>query len=153
MVTCIVPPPHPNPASYIHIDFVVHPPGCGRSVTCFWGYGAHRARLRCPYDVSDDMCERGVPESALNLSSTSYPDHARCGERNQQRKSPTAEPVIEPVTSWLVVKSSDHQATRLVWSLVLSNQDIEGRVGKLQLREGHIFFKYSFECLRGKELN
>jgi hypothetical protein len=30
------------------------------------------------------------------------------------RKIPTAEPGIEPGTSWIVVRSSDHQATRLV---------------------------------------
>jgi hypothetical protein len=61
-------PPH------VHIDFVVPPPGCGRSVT------VNRARLRCPDDVNDDMCERGVPGGALNLRSTSYRDHGRCGE-------------------------------------------------------------------------
>jgi hypothetical protein len=56
-------PPH------VRIDFVVPPPGCGRSVTKFWGWGAHRAQLRCPDDVSD-MYERGVPAGALNLNST-----------------------------------------------------------------------------------
>jgi hypothetical protein len=30
------------------MDFVVPPPGCGRSVTDFWGWGAHRPQLRCP---------------------------------------------------------------------------------------------------------
>jgi hypothetical protein len=29
-------------------------------------------------------------------------------------KIPTAEPGVEPGTSWLVFRSSDHQATRLV---------------------------------------
>jgi hypothetical protein len=39
------------------------------------------ARLRCPEDVSDDdMCERGVPGGALQLNSTSYPDHGRYGD-------------------------------------------------------------------------
>jgi hypothetical protein len=89
-------------------------PGCGRSVTDFWGWDAHRARLRCPDGVSDDMCERGVPGGALNLSSTSYPDHGCCGDPPLQGKIPTAEPAIELRTSWLVVRSSDHQATRLV---------------------------------------
>jgi hypothetical protein len=55
-------PPH------VHIDFVVPPPGCGRSVTDFWGWGAHRAQLHCPDDVSDGMCERGVSGGALNLN-------------------------------------------------------------------------------------
>jgi hypothetical protein len=31
-----------------------------------------------------------------------------------QEKFPTAEPGIEPGTSWLVVRSSDHQATRMI---------------------------------------
>jgi hypothetical protein len=52
-------PPH------VHIDSAVPPPGCGRSVTDFWGWGAHRARLRCPYYVSDDMCEREYQEGPL----------------------------------------------------------------------------------------
>ena len=37
------------------MDFVVFPPGHGRSVTDFWGWDAHEARLRCPDDVSDDI--------------------------------------------------------------------------------------------------
>jgi hypothetical protein len=100
---------------YIHIDFVVPPPGCGPSVTDFCGTGAHRARLHCPDDVSeDDICERGVPGGALYPSSTSYPDHGSCGDLPLQGKIPTAEPGMELGTSWLVVRSSDHQATRLV---------------------------------------
>jgi hypothetical protein len=102
-------PPH------VHIDFVVPPPGCGRSVTDFCGWGAHRAQLRCPDDVSDDdMCERGVPGGALNLNSTDYPDHGRYGDLPLQGNIPTAVPEIEPGTSRLVARSSDHQATRLV---------------------------------------
>jgi hypothetical protein len=42
-------PPH------VHTDFVVPPLGCGRSVTDFWSWGAHKARLHCPYGVSDDI--------------------------------------------------------------------------------------------------
>jgi hypothetical protein len=67
------------------------------------------------------MCERGVLGGALNLISTGYPDHGRFGDLPLQGKIPTAEPGIEPGTSWLVVRSSDQQATRLVVSLVLSN--------------------------------
>jgi hypothetical protein len=59
------------------------------------------------------MCERGVPGGALNLSSTSYPDHGRCGDLSLQGKISTAEPGIEPGTSLLVVRSSDSQAMRL----------------------------------------
>jgi len=36
-------------------DFVVLPPGHGRSVTDFWGWDPHEARLRCPDDVSGDI--------------------------------------------------------------------------------------------------
>jgi hypothetical protein len=61
-------------------------------------------RLRCLGDVSDDdMCERGV----LNLSSTSYPDHGLCGNLPMPRNISTVELVIEPGTSWLVVRSPD----------------------------------------------
>jgi len=38
-------PPH------VLVDFVVFPPGHGRSV----GWDAHQARLRCPDDVSGDI--------------------------------------------------------------------------------------------------
>jgi hypothetical protein len=79
-------PPH------VYIDFVVPPPGCGRSVTDFWGWGAHRAQLRCPDDVSDDIYEGGVPGGALNLNSTSYPDHGRYGVLPMQGKILKAEP-------------------------------------------------------------
>jgi Tfp pilus assembly protein PilW len=64
--------------------------------------------------MSDDMCERGVPGGVLNLTPTSYPDHGRCGDHPLLGKIPTAEPGIESGTSWLVVRSSEHQATRLV---------------------------------------
>jgi hypothetical protein len=108
-------PPH------VHIDFVVSPPDCGRSLTDFWGWGANRAQLRCRDDVSDDTYERGVPGGALNLNSTGYPDHGRYGDLPLQGKIPTAEPGIEPQPSLLVVRSSDHQATRLVITAILYN--------------------------------
>jgi hypothetical protein len=34
---------------------VVSPPGCGRSVTDFWGWDAHEAQLRCPDEVDGDI--------------------------------------------------------------------------------------------------
>ena len=46
------PPPMPPP--HVLVDFVVLPPGHGRSVTDFWGWDAHEAQLRCPDDVSGD---------------------------------------------------------------------------------------------------
>jgi hypothetical protein len=60
------------------------------------------------------MYERGVPEGALNLNSTGYPDHGRYGDLPLQGKIPTAVPGIEPGTTWLEVRSSDHQAKKLV---------------------------------------
>jgi len=42
------------------MDFMVLPPGHDRSVTDFWGWDAHEARLRCPADVSGDIGECSV---------------------------------------------------------------------------------------------
>ena len=39
---------------HVLVDFVVLPPGHGRSVTDFWGWDNHEAQLRCPDDVSGD---------------------------------------------------------------------------------------------------
>jgi hypothetical protein len=101
-------PPH------VAIEFVVPPPAWRRSVTDFGGWGAHRAQLRCPDEVNDGMYERAVPGGAFNLNSTVYRDHGRYGNLPLQGKIPTAESGIEPGASWLVVRSSDHQVTRLV---------------------------------------
>jgi hypothetical protein len=60
------------------------------------------------------MYECGVPGEALNLNSTGYPDHGCYGDPPLQEKIPTAEPGIEPWTTWLEVRSSDHQVTRLL---------------------------------------
>jgi len=46
-------PPPQCPTSLT--DFVVFPPGDGRSVTDFSGWDAHEARLRCPDGVSGDI--------------------------------------------------------------------------------------------------
>jgi hypothetical protein len=64
--------------------------------------------------VSDDICECGVPGGALNLNSTGYSEHGGYRDLLLQGKILTTKPGIEPGTSWLVVRSSDHQATRLV---------------------------------------
>jgi hypothetical protein len=74
-------PPH------VHIDFVTSS-WLWRSLTDFWGWGAHTARLRFPDDVSDDMFERGVPGGALNLNSTGYPDHGRYWDLTLQGNFP-----------------------------------------------------------------
>jgi hypothetical protein len=71
--------------------------------------------------MSDDIYERGVPGRALNQNSTGYPDHGRYGDLPLQRKISTAQLGIEPVTSWLVVRSSDHEAVRLVVAVKYAN--------------------------------
>jgi hypothetical protein len=90
------------------MDFMVSLPGCGWSVTDFWGWDAHEAQLRCPDEVGGDIYEYEVPGGALNLNSTNCPDHGRQGDLPLQGKIPMAEPGIEPGTSWLVVRNSDH---------------------------------------------
>jgi len=42
-------------APHVLVDFVVFSPGHGRSITDFWGWDTHEARLRCPDDVSGDI--------------------------------------------------------------------------------------------------
>jgi len=66
-------------------DFVVFPPRHGRSVTDFWVWDAHEARLRCPDDVSGDIggCSARralnllVPELLVFYSSTITMTHGR----------------------------------------------------------------------------
>ena len=55
------------------VDFVVLPPGHGRSVTDFWGWDAHEAHVRCPDGVWVVIEEYVVPGEALNLKSTHLP--------------------------------------------------------------------------------
>jgi hypothetical protein len=80
----LIPPPPLPP--HVHIDSVVHPPGCGRSVTDFRGWGAHKEQLLFPDDLRD-MYERRVPGGALNLNSTGYPDHGRYGGSSPAREN------------------------------------------------------------------
>ena len=89
------------------VDFVVLPPGHGRSVTDFWGWDAHEAQLRCPDDVWVVIEENVVPGGALNLNSTDLPRPWSPWESSPSKKIPTVEPGIEPQTSWLVVRDSD----------------------------------------------
>jgi hypothetical protein len=75
------------------------------------------------------MCEREVPGGALNLNSTGYPDHGHYGDLSLQRTIPMEEPAIDPGTSWLVARSSDHQTMRLVKILgSFNNTKIDGTV-------------------------
>ena len=96
------------------VEFVVLPPGHGRSVADFWGWDAHEAQLRCPDGVWVVIEEDVVPGGALNLNSTNLSSPWSPRESSPSRKIPTVEPGIEPGTSWLVVRDSDHKTTRLV---------------------------------------
>ena len=90
------------------VDFVVLPPGHGRSVTDFWGWDVHEAQLRCPGGVWVVIKEDAVPGGTLNLKTTNLPRPWSPRESSPSRKIPTVEPGIEPGTSWLVVRDSDH---------------------------------------------
>jgi len=89
------------------VDFVVLPPGHGRSVTDFWGWDAHEAQLRCPDDVSGDIggcsARRALKpklyQSTQTMVTAGIPPSG---------KIPTVEPGIEAGNSWLVVRDSDH---------------------------------------------
>ena len=90
------------------VDFVVLPPGHGRSVTDFWGWDAHEAQLRCPDGVWVVIEEDVVPGGALNLIYTNLPRPWSPRKSSPSRKISTVERGIEPGTSWLVVRDSDH---------------------------------------------
>ena len=88
-------------------DFVDFPPGDGRCVTDFWGWDAHEARLRCPDDVSGDI---GGCSARRALKPKFYQPTQTMVTAGilPFRKIPTVEPGIEPGTSWLVDRDSDH---------------------------------------------
>ena len=94
-------PPH------VLVDFVVLLSGHDRSVTDFWGCDADEAQLRCPDDVSGDI---GGCSARRALKSKFYqPTHNMVTAGILPfKKFPTVEPGIEPGTSWLVVRDSDH---------------------------------------------
>ena len=106
------------------VDFVVLPPGHGRSVTNFWGWDAPEAQLRCPDGVWVVIEEDVVPGGALNLDSTNLPRPWSPRVSSPYRKIPTVEPGIEPGTSWLVVRDwpLDHEAGR-VWQSSLKESN------------------------------
>jgi hypothetical protein len=63
------------------------PPGYGWSVTDFWSWGAHEARLRCPDEVDGDIWIWSTRRT-LNLNSTKYPDHGHHGNPPLSGKNP-----------------------------------------------------------------
>jgi hypothetical protein len=101
------------------MDFVVSPPGCGRSVTDFWGWDAYKARLRCLDEVDGDY-EYGVPGGAL--SSTNYPDYCHYGDPPLSGKNPhvragnrTRDLMISSQKRWPL----DHKASPLIITIIL----------------------------------
>ena len=89
-------------------DFVVLPPGHGRSVTDFWGWDVHEAQLRCPDGVWVVIEADVVPGGVLNINSTNLPRPWSPWESSPSRKIPMVELGIEPGTSRLVGRDSDH---------------------------------------------
>jgi hypothetical protein len=90
------------------VDFVVLPPRHGRCVTDFWGWDAHEAQFRCPDGVWVVIEEDVVAGEALTLHSTNLPRQWSPRECSPSRKIPTLKLGIEPGTSWLIVRDSDH---------------------------------------------
>ena len=56
----------------------------------------------------------------LKSRSPNYPDHGHHGDPPPKRKIPMVEPGIKPGTSWLVVRSSDHEAGRAYVNAVIN---------------------------------
>jgi len=80
------------------VDFVVLPPGHGRSVTDFSGWDAHEAWLRCPEDVSGDIggcsARRAIKPKFYQPTQTMVTAGIL-----PSGEIPTVEPGIEPGTS------------------------------------------------------
>ena len=79
----------------------------------FWAWDAHEARLRCPDYMSGDMQEDEIPGGSLSLNLLTTQTMVTMGISHHgnlslQGKIPMVEPVIEPGTSWLVVRDPDH---------------------------------------------
>jgi len=78
---------------HVLVDFVVLPPGHGRSVTDFSGWDAHEAQLRCPNDVSGDIggcsAKRALkpkfyqPTQTTGILPFRENSHGRAGNRNR----------------------------------------------------------------------
>jgi hypothetical protein len=58
--------------------------------------------------------EHEVPRGALTYVLLNYLDHGHHGNLPLQGEIPMVEPGIEPGISFLVVRNSDHQTTRLI---------------------------------------
>jgi hypothetical protein len=108
------------------MDFVVSPPGCGRSVTDFWGWDPHKAQLRCP-------------DEALNISYTELPRPWSPWESSPSRKNPhgrtanqTRDLMIRCQKIWPLDHEAGHNPTLLfpeITLLKLWHVSVLGRFG------------------------
>jgi hypothetical protein len=83
------------------------PPGCGRSITDFWGWDVHETQLLYPDEVDGDG-EYEVPGGALNLSSTELPRRWSPWGSSPSRKNPHDRTWNRTRVSWSVFRNSDH---------------------------------------------
>ena len=96
--------------------------------------------------------------STLSLILTNYPDHGHHGDPPPTRKIPMVEPGIEPGASWLVVRSSDHQTTRLVLIMYevkitpLKMHDVKA-IGKGESSEGWLLNQNSAQLWQNRRLD
>jgi hypothetical protein len=108
------------------------PPSCGRSVTDFWGWDAHEARLRCPDEVDGDTWIWST-RSGLNLISTNYPDHVHLGDFPLSGKNPhgrawnrTRDLMISSQKRLPLDHEAGHRTLYITW--YLCNKHIYGKV-------------------------
>jgi hypothetical protein len=103
------------------MDFVVSPPGCGRSVTDFWGWDAHEALLRCPDEVDGDIwiwsTRKGLKPKFTKLPRPWSPRGSSPSRKNPHGRTGNL--------TWNLMISSqkllplDHEAGPAVWSNIL----------------------------------
>jgi hypothetical protein len=103
----------PHQCHYIsRMDFVASPPGCGRSVTDFWGLDAHEAQLRCPDEVDGDTWILST-RKGLNLRCTKLPRPWSQWETSPSRNNPhvrAGSPTRDLMISSQKLRPLDHDA-------------------------------------------
>jgi hypothetical protein len=111
--------------------FVVSPPGCGQSVTDFWGWDAHEVQLRCPDEVDGDIwmwsTRRGLKPKFYQTTQTKV-----TMETSPSRKNP-------------------HSRTgNRTWDLMISSQKLwplDHEAGPLTLRNTSLVFTRSVKLI------
>jgi hypothetical protein len=116
------------------MDFVVSPPGWGRSVTDFWGWDAHETQLRCPDEMDGDIWIWST-RRGLNLSSTKLPRPWSPWESFPSRKYPYGR--TENRTRDLMISSQklwplDHEAGQVsaTCTFIKFSRPDNGHVGR-----------------------